>query len=367
MSTDLLKTHLPAGTRILKVKQIASLWAGYGSILRVSVRPLSRTDPTSYIVKSVAVPTAIDREDVGHVRKLTSYRVEGVFYEKPEFATAVIQADKDVTLPLPVFVKADDQSVAEEFSLFIIMSDLSQALPIEQGSLSLCLTKSALRWLAGFHAHFWGSEPVDGGDNERAIYSSGVWKQGGYWHLSTRLDEFKAIQNNKRWTPFKQAAEPIATLLRGKSSEASALPDHPGKRCFRTLLHGDPKAENILFAAEKPLNDAPPACGFYDFQYTGYGYGAVDVAYFLATSVDSNIVETRLDELLDFYYMELVKKLTLRGMTAQADEYTPAILRTHFGWALVDWVRFIAGWGTWGNARWAEKTAKEVLATMGFT
>jgi Ser/Thr protein kinase RdoA (MazF antagonist) len=48
---------------------------------------------------------------------------------------------------------------------------------------------------------------------------------------------------------------------------------------FRTLLHGDFKAANILHSADGTQ------CAAYDFQYVGEGYGVQDVVMLLHSSL----------------------------------------------------------------------------------
>jgi len=64
----------------------------------------------------------------------------------------------------------------------------------------------------------------------------------------------------------------------------------------RTLIHGDPKGDNLLLS--KPIiggsgnvpSGAPMTAAAYDWQYCGGGLGVRDVAYFLASSVDAKVL-----------------------------------------------------------------------------
>jgi hypothetical protein len=41
-------------------------------------------------------------------------------------------------------------------------------------------------------------------------------------------------------------------------------------------------------------------------------------------------------------------------------EYTFETLWMHWELAIVDWYRFMAGWGFWGNDSWIARRAKEI-------
>ena len=72
----------------------------------------------------------------------------------------------------------------------------------------------------------------------------GLWPQGTYWHLATRLDELAAIDD----------AEIRAS--------AQALDAQLAAATFQTILHGDAKEANFCFT-----RDGRSAAAV-DFQYT---------------------------------------------------------------------------------------------------
>lgn len=222
--------------------------------------------------------------------------------------------------------------------MLIILSDLRRQYPRSCVSLDLIHTKSVLRWLAAFHAAFW----------EEHIFAD-VWPEGSYWHLDTRREELQCI--GSEWAELRQVAEEIDAQLRGRENKSDTSTGQ-----FRTLIHGDSKAANILFGPVK-TGDEPPECALYDFQYCGGGYGVKDVVYLLVSSVDARVLQKEEQSLLVYYYEYLVKELKPEQRTA----YTLDIMKQHYQLALLDYVRFMAGWGFWGNSSWAKKEAKKYL------
>jgi len=142
----------------------------------------------------------------------------------------------------------------------------------------------SLAWLARFHARWLG----DAGE--------GLWPEGTYWHLATRLDEL--------------AIDP---------ARAHALDRALAGAAFQTILHGDAKDENFL------------AAGAVDFQYAGRGCGMKDVAYLLHGHADAH---------LDHYFACLRDALA-PGVDANALERE---WRGLYPIAQQDFARFLAGW-----------------------
>lgn len=98
-------------------------------------------------------------------------------------------------------------------------------------------------------------------------------------------------------------------------------------------------------------------------QYAGSGLGVSDVAYALVSNVDSRKLEGSVDELLQHYHQQLTSQLK----PAAAADYTRIILDQHFDLALLDYVRFMAGWGAWGyGSGWAQRKAKQLLKELSF-
>lgn len=127
-----------------------------------------------------------------------------------------------------------------------------------------------------------------------------------------------------------------------------------------TLLHGDAKGANIVFShppyrRPSPISASALQCALYDLQYVGLGVPTHDLIYFLGTSVDPSLLSPPGEaSLLDFYYTSLTEALSDRSYTKEG------FLR-HWKLSVVDWYRFMAGWGFWGNDDWVERRAKEIV------
>lgn len=144
----------------------------------------------------------------------------------------------------------------------------------------------------------------------------------------------------------------LLQVLKGMRPDGSKAPIH------RTLLHGDAKSANFMFSSDCS------ACAAYDFQYCGEGFGVRDVAYLIASSVDEDVVEQQEQQLLRHYHAKLQRCLQEHGKADAAKRYTFEVMAAHHELCLLDYVRFMAGWGWWGNARWAQRRARQVMGQL---
>ncbi|KAJ3090343.1 hypothetical protein HK102_004034 [Quaeritorhiza haematococci] len=354
MNSDEIEKVLPH-FKVRRSQQITSLWAGYGSIHRIhGTSKQSGKKACTLILKRVSPPA--DGEGVSHARKLRSYQVERAFYTMiAEYfnacdASLMQRRGEMITqlCPLPQPLWIAPVSETQNQNLVIIMTDLQSDFPDSRSFLDERHTKTALRWLAGFHTSFWELEGVN----------TSLWEDGCYWHLDTRMEEWESMSGGGSWGELKRKARSLDLRLKGfPDGKLPAQGGRPKDTRFRTLVHGDAKSANIMFSSDGER------AAFYDFQYVGEGYGVRDVVYLLTSSVDGALLRSDEGErkLLEFYYQELMKNLELRGVNGR-DEYTFDEMWKHYEYALADYVRFMVGWGMWGNDRWACRRTKEILA-----
>lgn len=282
-------------TAILKEELIQTLWSGYGKILRVT---LEGGNWPSIIVKLVSPPTEKNHPrgwntDIGHQRKLRSYRVEEAWYRHH-----AVDSDQWRTAR---FISA----VAVPHGQLIMMEDLNASgYDLRKQVIDLDEMKACLSWLAHFHASFLGKAP------------SGLWEEGTYWHLETRPEELRVMRDSI----LKRKATAIDQALRSCR--------------YRAFVHGDAKLANFCFAEDGRVAAV-------DFQYVGGGCGMKDVAYFLSSCLDEDGCAQFERELLDHYFDVLRK-------AAPLDATECALLETEwrglYAMAWADFTRFLEGW-----------------------
>ncbi|PWN54031.1 hypothetical protein IE53DRAFT_383417 [Violaceomyces palustris] len=414
-----------------------------------SVRPREKKRRYTKILKVISPPPGTDLGtfpqdeedegqrglDEGHLRKMYSYRVESNFYKN---FSKYLEKEQEgghhvgsggVHVPklfssLSQPRRLEDGSKRarkskEPDSQWLLLEDLSVDYPEfgeRRGTLGEGQVLAALDWLAKFHATFWRHESVfvggtsgGGGRNDgdtcktslehcpspllafrQGWDGEGLWDQGGYSYLSTRMSELGSIDKGSKWGRLGLHADsdlPYAVDFLLNDS-----------RVGMTLVHGDVKSANMAFSSEGGGHGdgGSVQMAMYDFQYVGKGLGVQDVVKFLNTSVPMRMLcggeggdgswsrpsgsSTRCNEgcwdeakLLQRYKTRLLAELEERikvsdrvkaaELREEVEKYRGGdVFERQYELALVSWVRFLAGWGWWGNVDWIQGKVERLLS-----
>jgi hypothetical protein len=238
------------------------------------------------------------------VHKRESYAVERRFYEfvapglRPHLAIPkLLVSDTNGSQPLPIacWLMTD---VRVQFPLFFdILDPHTQLL-------------RALDWLAQFHARFW-----NGNDWRRRL-----WEQGGFWNKSRSQGSTTtaglistAWMSTCQWL-YKHHPDRLISTTKSLASRFQALRGPLSEFMFKqskgpwsTMIHGDYKAANLFFAKQEEDHTSVAAV---DFQYTGAGVPAEDVAYILFPDALIDYWEHE-SRLLEYYHQRLLEALIL--------------------------------------------------------
>lgn len=314
---------------ILQVDVIQSLWSGYGEIVRVH---LKGGEYDSVVVKHIQLPQEVVHprgwnSNLGHQRKLTSYQVESVWYQR-------YAARCGKGCPVPECLGVDGENFSAHGQSTIVLTDLSQAgFSIVKRAIDVPEVKACIAWLANFHATFLGEPP------------EGLWPRGSYWHLETRPDELEALEE----PTLKQAAPLIDHALRNAK--------------YQTLIHGDAKLANFCFSST--VDRDASAVAAVDFQYPGAGVGVQDLAYFLGSCLSESQLVALESELLEYYFNSLLG--VLNNSRSQSDLLAlEAEWRSLYDVAWADFQRFLKGWspGHWKLNAYSEQLAQRVIEQL---
>ena len=304
-----LKAHLKFD-EIIRIDTMQSLWSGYGALLRVFP---SGCEQNSIIVKRISAPARFNHlrgcsTDIGHERKLRSYEVESNWYKKFNYQL-------EVNCKSPALLGHQN---FEGHTLLILEDLATLGYTKVYQDLSSTQIKKCLDWLASFHAQFMRIEPQD------------LWPIGTYWHLDTRKNELKAMEDGV----LKSAAQSLDNAL--NSSQ------------FKTLVHGDAKYANFCFSD----NDDVAAV---DFQYVGGGCGIKDVAYLLSCIVGGISSQSIEYDYLDHYFNALKEELLKTYSSIEVNELEKE-WRLLYPIAWADFERFLSGWapGHWESSAYSQ-------------
>lgn len=303
---------------LFEIEVIQNLWSGYGEIVRFG---LTETDRKSVVVKHVQLNQGKHprgwNTDLSHQRKLKSYQVETEWYKNWSKL-----CNNSCRIPDCLAL----ESIEGEALMVLEDLDSSGFEGRRSSSVNWDEVEACLKWLANFHATFMGEKP------------DGLWKTGTYWHLDTRPDELKVLEDK----PLKAAASAIDKKLSSST--------------FQTFVHGDAKLANFCFSADGKKVAAV------DFQYVGGGCGMKDVAYFIGSCMHEEDCEKYEDKILKFYFNELTNALKSKNNTI----VTSALennWRNLYPVAWADFHRFVKGWhpGHWKINSYSERISKQVI------
>ncbi|KAG8160875.1 hypothetical protein KVR01_009139 [Diaporthe batatas] len=388
------------GLELQSLKTIQSLWAGYGEICRIVATPSSSvnssaessrtastsnsgistpqstvSEPQTFILKLVNPPPTRSGDE-GHTRKILSYQVEQYFYSH-------LAPQMPASLPVAKCLGSVKKHNKDGSSVTAtLLSDLRVQYPVageKRNVLSSTQAHAALDWLSGFHGFWWPRakdfkrsslvlpplEEVQR-DGQDATDKT-VWLNGGYTYLATRLTEYNRLSSDHRdeWNgPLtavvdgtdKSVAQIVAAYLAPSlpESEPSAIEE------YQTLIHGDVKSENLF------TSTSGSEVAFYDFQYTGLGLGVCDLAKLFTCSIPLNMLVADSDVPHELKMQpgekDLLNRYWARLKEASGKEYDWALFVRHWETALVDWLRFQASWGFWGNTEWLEARVRSILS-----
>jgi Ecdysteroid kinase-like family len=306
-------------------------------------------------------------------KRRESYAVERRFYDHPELAETFRSVHG---LTLPKIILGDLDGKEPYPTVCWIMNDLSQSgFPLQVPVLSVDQAKAALAWLAKFHALGWH-------ENEHVAWKQHILhSRGGFWtNIVSTSDSNKFDQLPTQWKnglaklePFLGSGDHGRLVRMGQRLQAICQHLEPflNQQCkwYGTWIHGDFKAANMLFAEEIQRDEATSSSpvAVVDFQFTGWGLCAEDVAYMLYPDAQGSLMES-IDELLDFYHYQLVNEI-MSMMKGGPSSISREKLTGLFDMALIDLTRYwlSKGWEgtTRGEAELVLRLEKTVDAIFG--
>lgn len=319
-------------------------------------------------------------------KRRESYAVERRFYDHPLLADTL---RSQYGLTLPKILVGDKDGKAAYSTVCWIMNDLSRSsrhqsgsscFPVQVPFLSVRQAKAALSWLATFHAVGWN-------DSQHVAWNHNLLHaRGGFWTTTTNNNNSSSSshlqQLPSQWkrglvkleSCLEDVGDNIRLLRIGPRLQAvcQLLGPFLKEQCkyYGTWIHGDFKAANLLFAATNEMDRAPKddnvvvvddcpssaTVAVVDFQFTGWGVCAEDVAYLLYPDAHGSLMES-VDELLDFYHEQLVTQIMNMRRGGPSSISRERLVRL-FDLALLDLTRY------WLSKGWEGTTVGEAQLVL---
>lgn len=363
----------------------------YEIVLREN-RPHGETHKDHHLILKMVIqlapPDSATTQYSTYAIRVRSYEVEAGFYGWNDDGPNPAKALRKLGLVLPTLLAvekggAHDTTMQQQASttgasaIAFFMLNLCVTHPIHPESLTTRQTRAALDWLATLHARFWEAPKLS--TNEWA--GSRLWECGSYWAIPYRVQLCNSAQADQQTDNMESLWVKTLKWMQKKSPDVASLPSiklmgsrlaaarrglhcalHYGgdskqmlsepfnlspvvyhkasnsnKRAYipqrhRTLIHGDFKAANMFFT-DNDQDESAKACAVCDFQFTGPGFGAVDVCNLLFPDARTDYRHVEL-ELLDWYYDQLEKHMETLGK--ELASYSKETLVLHYSLVQVD-------------------------------
>ncbi|KAG7355902.1 inositol monophosphatase [Nitzschia inconspicua] len=318
------------------------------------------------------------------IRDVKSYQVETSFLTSKTCRLLSNEAKMNVNKvfasdlrPMPADLGPKGQ-LQSRFSIFLEYFQESEGWN-HQWLLDEEATKATLVELAKMHAYFWkGSQfwKKENGNLGKELESI-VWQNGGYMQPKLQgKEQLEKVHSGweARYPTFRNDLAEVKELkgvdLASLGKRLEAVASYVGEQAhpfseendtsdkflkYRTFIHGDPKQANFFF--RRNSNSGLLEVGIIDFQWSGFGLAATDVAHHIASAVMPDCLSydgKKEAKLLDHYHSWLTTYMIEFGVAASKAEveqsiFPKAILQRQYEVALLDVCRmvFAYAWSRW--------------------
>lgn len=235
--------------------------------------------PVTLPATLVAKVPAADMASRNAARTFRTYELEASFYDQ-------LAPGLPVALPACYFASYDPDP--DEY--VVLLEDLAPASPGDQlAGLTPDQAAQAIDELAALHAAGWGSQKLAGLEwLNRGGQESAALMTGAVTALYPGFRDRYAPRLESATLPLIEKFIPLA---------AAYLESRDGPR---TIVHGDFRADNLLFGQDGPV--------VLDWQTCSFGAGISDLSYFLASSLQVLDRQRHEQELVRRYHGGLASK-----------------------------------------------------------
>ena len=216
----------------------------------------------------------------------------------------------------------------------------------------LAQTKATLQALARMHAFFWLGQRRQDKTLTEAL-------AGSLWPIATYWDQAKqpADQANRLSAIFSRFVsdfgDPEVSKAAGRKDYGAVLASqverlerevHRGEK--QTIIHGDAKSANFFYKASSTEKQGLDV-GVIDFQWTGSGLCATDVAYAMWACPQAEVLDQE-HQLVEFYHDQLSQELAELEPPGGAQAPTLNAFKAQYQAAFLDLCRVVLAdhWST---------------------
>ncbi|XP_046617509.1 uncharacterized protein LOC124303830 isoform X1 [Neodiprion virginianus] len=296
-------------------KPLTNPGENYGSLIYGIDATIARNNTTEVLNLVVKIPPPTEYL-IDLFNSPISFWKELIFYKKivPEFTKLQMESgiDPDKLVKFPLYyggrLGLTDPNVFDEQAAIVLQNLIPKGYSVRDRLLGLDLehTQLAIEELAKLHAVTIGLKLKDSEFFKHSVMPALVHVANDTT-METVRDMLRQVHDTLKELPeAKPYINRINKTLRYDYEIDYRLskPSEP----WGTMVHGDYWSNNMLFKYAE--NSHPISIKIIDFQLGYYGSGAKDLIFFLLSSVQDELLNNSLEDMLDYYYKSFINSLT---------------------------------------------------------
>lgn len=268
--------------------------------VKISYAGKSAQKPISFVVKASFEDEFIN----GTLNEYDIYKQEMKMYKNylPIFKKYLskINEESDIS-PNTFYINFENDVI-----VFEDLAEKGYRMADRTDGLDMTHAKIVIEKMAKLHAASLIYNTKQDGDLEKS-FTRGMFNRKSNGLSPYFLSNLQSLANEvSNWNGYEQIANKLRNMESSLIENGRKVFD-PTEGYLNCLIHGDLWTNNVMFKYDE--NNKPENALLVDFQMCVWGSPAVDIHYFINTSLNDDLRENHQDELFYFYYSTLVDLL----------------------------------------------------------
>lgn len=268
--------------------------------VKISYAGKSAQKPISFVVKASFEDEFIN----GTLNEYDIYKQEMKMYKNylPIFKKYLskINEESDIS-PNTFYINFENDVI-----VFEDLAEKGYRMADRTDGLDMTHAKMVIKKMAKLHAASLIYNTKQYGDLEKS-FTRGMFNRKSNGLSPYFLSNLQSLANEvSKWNGYEQIANKLRNMESSLIENGRKVFD-PTEGYLNCLIHGDLWTNNVMFKYDE--NNKPENALLVDFQMCVWGSPAVDIHYFINTSLNDDLRENHQDELFYFYYSTLVDLL----------------------------------------------------------
>lgn len=283
--------------------------------VKISYAGKSAQKPISFVVKASFEDEFIN----GTLNEYDIYKQEMKMYKNylPIFKKYLskINEESDIS-PNTFYINFENDVI-----VFEDLAEKGYRMADRTDGLDMTHAKMVIEKMAKLHAASLVYNTKQDGDLEKS-FTRGMFNRKSNGLSPYFLSNLQSLANEvSNWNGYEQIANKLRNMESSLIENGRKVFD-PTEGYLNCLIHGDLWTNNVMFKYDE--NNKPENALLVDFQMCVWGSPAVDIHYFINTSLNDDLRENHQDELFYFYYstlVDLLKRLKYSGKIPSLYEF----------------------------------------------